>query len=346
MRKGAWLLAGVTVALAGAAGAGFLLLPGGDRETAEAPDRKGRALSEDAQQRLRKLQQRFHDRLKRDAALDGLGQRVRRFVDAHARSAAAHRLLGQLRMEQERREEALRQLERALALDEAQPETALLAGTLAFELEQFKRAARHYRRARKRLPEDPRPSTHLAQTRLRQGRLEEAETLARQALALDRGRHAPHAVLAAIARKRDRPEQAVKHLQEAIRRVPVSETAQRTALTLRQARVLRRSGRPETALQVLRRLYGERGRHFEVLEARAACWAALDKPAKAAEAFERALGSEQADWRSVARAARWRLEAGDREKARAHVRRLARIRPGAEALKRLRRSLEEADRAS
>ena len=269
--------------------------------------------------RLAELQKRFLEISKRDGDTAGIRRNVAAFVDRHPGHAGGHKLLGQIWLRAGKRGRAYRRLARSLELEPDQPETALLAGSIAYGRRNYETAARHYRTAVSHAKRNARAWQHLARAKLRLGDLAAAEASLNRALSLDSSAWKAYVTLAKVAERRSRPGRAVRRLRQALERLPVSEEDKRLELITRQARLLRADGRPSEALQVLESAPATARGELRLLSAVARSWAALGRPARAAERYERAFAESPERPELLVRAAKWRARAGDRDRARSHL---------------------------
>ncbi|MDX1682343.1 MAG: tetratricopeptide repeat protein [Phycisphaeraceae bacterium] len=332
------LLIGVTAALAAVTYKTWLI-EGPIEPSVVLPDEGSRPVGD--AEALQLLQERFNALASEGGDVRPLKRRIVEYVHQYPADPAGHRLIGQLLMASGRAAHAYPHLARSLELDPEQPELALIAGTVAMKRGMLEAAEQHYRSANEQMPESVRALMHMARLRLEQDRLAEAGELVDQALALDASASGPWAVRANIHWRRDKPEEAVAAMEKALKRLTVAEDDQRIPYTLSEAGWLREMGRPGEALQVLLRLRTSQRSRLEVMDAVAACYADLGRPEEAAEMFEAASAAVVADWELAARAARWRLAAGDRAKARHHLDHLRRLKPDAPAVEELERALSE-----
>jgi len=311
--------------------------------TGRIPEGRGVSAAPGEPARRNRLEQRL-------AALQSEGGRATPLIEAiqayaaeHPRDPGGHLLLAQSLMAAGRAPEAYAPITRSLELDPEQPEAALIAGTIALKLGRADAAATHYAHALGRTDSN-RARLHLARARIQQGRLEAAERLLRSVIRRDSGSHVAYAALADVHARRGEPLQGVEALAEALARLTVQDEDRRIPYTRRQAALLREADRPGEALQVLMRLTPGQQAEIEVLEEMAACYAMLGKPARAAAHFENALRALPMNRKLLARAARYRIEAGDLEAARRHHGRLWRLAPEAPETQRIGEAIEAAAR--
>jgi tetratricopeptide (TPR) repeat protein len=240
-----------------------------------------------------------------------------------------------------------------------------LDALLARANDDLPRAADELREALLYDPESPHLRTVLADVRLKQGRVADAEEELRLALASDPA-HAPaHLLLARIAAAREKPAEARTHLRAAIAAAPEDPEAYRELVRLELLQ-----GDMPSALSVARELSArsreshERTRHEpdedgaltvqadRLRTQSAAAWVDVARalvqrhdPAGAEKAFDEARAAQPADWEALSAEASFRESQRDFEAARNLYLRLLGQRPEApEVLAALARiGLEEGD---
>ena len=182
--------------------------------------------------------------------------------------------------------------------------TAQLAGDLD-------QAEAWFREAMRLDPDDPRPPMYIAQL-VFESDAAEARSLLEQAIELDPYVAEAHASLALLEAQESHEEVAEAHLKRAL------ACDRGTPIRVVQARVYRTLGDPARGVQVLTALpRGALGAEAAAAEL-AACWEALDRPDRAAEAWEACFGANahRSDaWRYAISAAKAHLAAGDRAAA-------------------------------
>ncbi|MFW5683076.1 MAG: tetratricopeptide repeat protein, partial [Phycisphaeraceae bacterium] len=287
-----------------------------------------------ADTQLGHLQQRFLQMQQRGEALGPLRVRVERFVSEHPEHPDARMLLAQVYLQQGDAEAASESLERAIELRPEVPAWRDMAATLAMQRGEYNTAERHLRAAIDMQPSDAMLRVRLAQVCLATDRLEQAENLLHAVLDLDASRHEAHHLLAAVARQRGRFVDARTHSRRAIELVrgedEKSHRARRTYKVM-LARGLRQENRPEDALDVLRSIEPvEQRAHREVLELQAQCHADLGRPEAAANVYEQLLIVQPGHRAFAEKAFRWRLQAGQIDRARELLRYARRNFPASE----------------
>lgn len=314
---------------------------GSGRATTADPD----ALSE-ADTQLGHLQQRFLQMQQRGEALGPLRVRVERFVSEHPEHPDARMLLAQVYLQRGDGDDAAQALERAIELRPQVPAWRDMAATLALQRGEYGVAERHLRAAIEMQPSDAMLRVRLAQVCLATDRLERAENLLHAALDLDASRHEAHHLLAALAKRRGRFVDARTHSRRAIELVRgEDDKAHRARRTYKVmlAKGLRQENRPEDALDVLRSIEPvEQRTHPEVLELQAQCHADLGRPDAAATVYEQLLIVQPGHQAFAEQAFRWRLEAGQIDRARELLRYAQRNFPASERTREMAAAMEDA----
>jgi len=280
-----------------------------------------------ADRELEDLQRRAQAALENDRAQD-VRREVERFVERYPRYAAGYTLLAQVRLGEQRQDEAYEQFKISLELDPAQADVHLLAGTLCMQLKRPDAAERHYRQAVGLDPANVQLRLHLAQCYIEQQRFDDARRDLLRLLAADSSLHSAAGMLADMAMMQDKRTLAMNYINRAIENTPISQRDRRVIYIRRKARILRRQNRPDEALQTLEgKLSALERRDPEVVEEMALCWSAQGQFEPAAMLFEAALEEAPTDWRLAAGAARWWIKAGQIAKAELNLTRIRQIDP-------------------
>ncbi len=250
---------------------------------------------------------------------------VQRIVERYPKYAAARTLLAQVWLYQSDFDKAYEQFKLSLELDPRQAEVHLLAGSVAIALDRIDRATHHYTMAVGLDQSSVRARLHLAQAYLRQRQDDKARRLLIEALTLDPSSHAAYALFADLYTRQNKLQVAIGQLIKAVSHTPETERSTVVAYTRRLAKLLRRDNQPQEALIRLRTLTPAERTDPDVLEDMALCWSMLGDPAAAAALFEQALAAYPAVWQYAARAAHWRIKAGDLDTARQHIELIRRL---------------------
>jgi len=251
---------------------------------------------------------------------------VRRVVQRYPKYAACRTLLAQVLIYDGQSDAAYQQLVLSLELDGQQPDVHLLAGTLAFQLEQIDQATGHYLAAVGIDPSTPRYRLHLAQAYISNHKDHEARQVLLEALRMDSSLHAAYASLADLYARQNQLALALTQIQKAIDHTDASQRGKQVFYYRQKSRLLRRDNRPADALLTLKRLKMPEV-DLGLIEDMAICWSMLGKPDQAAMLFEDAMVTNPTHAALVAGAVRWRIKAGDKETARRHLALLRRINP-------------------
>lgn len=265
---------------------------------------------------------------------------ARALVERHPEFSPGYVTLGQILSVSGQGAKAYVELEKALALNPKQPEVHDLAGSLALGLKEYAQAQQHYSTAAGLEPRTAKYRLHLAVVQLKADRFEDARNTLLQALKLDSDSHQAYGVLSDLYAQQNKLDQALDAINRALELL-LDDPAYRQSYLRRKATLLRRANRPEEAIVVLRQLppktWVERG----VIDEFAQTYMLLGQPEKAAEHYEAVLPLDPlADW-AAERAAHYRLEAGQKDRAREDLEALRRINPRAAAIPRIEAALRE-----
>ncbi len=294
-----------------------------------------------ARQELEPLQQRFAGAVEaRAKGLKPIIDALEEFLTRYPRYAPGHTLMGQVLLKNGQSGPAIEHLTLSLELDGQQPEVHILAGTVEYQNRRFDRAQHHYSMAVGLAPSQLRYRLHLAQAQIRLKQYDEARRGLLEALRIDSSSHEAYATLADLYATQNKLTLALSMIHKALENTPVAQRDRRVTYTLRQAQLLRRDNQPQEALLALQSLNAIEQDTEPVLENTALCWAMMDRPEEAAAVYERALASDPTAWRHAAAAARWRIQAGQKQAAHAHLETLRKINPRADQLEELKELLD------
>lgn len=231
-----------------------------------------------------------------DALLDAAGQYaknqefgkaesvLRAAVAEHPDEMPLREALGEVLLQQDKREEALAQYEKLVEDGSPSADVAFTAGSLAAVLGEPARAAGHHERAQKIDPTNADYPVHLAQARIALGQIDEAKASLTRAAVLDEGRGLVWGMLAELALRENKLEMAAQHVGRA-RRLEPDVVAWRVI----EARLLKRRGEAERALMLLGGL-GEPDRwEGPVVKTMADCLGMLDRAGDAMSLYEVAI---------------------------------------------------------
>jgi len=246
---------------------------------------------------------------------DRPGEAAKILESLHAKHPRHPRVLQQLyelRLFEDRTEEAYDLVSRLLDVGTDDPEQYWMAGTLAFQLDKFGQAASHYDKARSLDRTNPKYPLYLAQAHIRQHEYEKAKVELLRVIHLDGRVHEAYGNLAEIALIENKLDLAEQHLARARELEP-----DYFKWRVLESRILRRQGDPEEALRRLNAIADDRLQyHDSVVSERAQCWALLGEPEKAARAFVDQVNAYPQAWRSAVKAAEYYLIAEDETRAR------------------------------
>lgn len=230
-------------------------------------------------------------------------------------------------------EEAYEQYRMAVALD---PESSGLlhsAGMIAFSAGKHEQALEHYLEAARLDTLNPQPLVFAAQVLISSERLDEAQIQLEKALVLDPDEPVIHASLGLIDMQRERYEEAIEHIAEARRIAPHD-----IGILVQQARIFRRSGDPNRALELLISLDDQQKIQEAVVQELAAGYEALDRPGDAAQAWVHRIHIKNdypTRWRDAINAARAYLKAGEKQRAWSWLQEAKLVAPQDEAIRKL-----------
>ena len=298
---------------------------------------------EQAKLELHRLEQEYAGARGEPETLAVFVEAVHRLVEQHPKFAAGRALLAKVLIDTDQPRLALEQLTVSLDLDANQPELRCLAGNVAENLDQLDVAAKHYSQAIGLDPRNGRYRLHLANVRLRRHGFDEAKTLLLEALAVDSSLHEAHAALSDIYARQNKLSLALDQIRKALevlQRAPTTDYDTRVAYSLKRARLQRRDGRPTAALTQLRQLGPKATVDLKVLEEMAICLANPGRFVEAAQIYELPLVRFPLEWRYRAKAAHWRLRAGDLEAFHRHLHILRQVDPDLPIIAELERELE------
>jgi len=299
--------------------------------------------SDKAAQEVAELQQGYTE-TRNPARLEQLIARARDIAGRYPDYAPAHTLLGQLLLDSGDPAGSLKSLEASLAIDQREAEVHILAGHAALMSEDLGAAERHFSQAVGINPRNGSYRLRLADVALRTNDFDGASRLLLEALRLDSSLHAAHSGLADLYAKQNKLDMALQQIQKAIDRVMAMEEPDRhdyIIYTRKKAALLRRDNRPTDAKAALESLTASERINPDVLEEVSLCWSMMGQPDMAANLYEQALIVFPLDPKTLAGAARWRFQAGDREAAMRHLRELKKVDPNLAVVKELEKLMSE-----
>lgn len=233
------------------------------------------------------------------------------------------------------------QLNKALEIDPAQAQTQVLAGSTAMQLKRFEDAQRHFARAVALQPRNAKVRLMLATAQLRQNKYDDARETLLRAIKLDSSFDAAYATLSDLYKAQNKIGMALDQIERALSLTPKDQADRREIYLRKKATLLLRDNRPTDAMRAMRELAPKRLVDPQVSEELAAIWMRLQQPGRAANHYEQiVIINPAADW-AAARAAHYRLEAGQVEQARQDLATLRRINPRSPAIHELEKALRE-----
>lgn len=260
------------------------------------------------------------DPIKAQAILLTLIQRAPREVRARELYGQTLTLLalqaqrrGNGKAEQEFRQQAYEQYQVAVQIDPSSAGLQQSAGMMALSAGNADAALAHFQTAGKLDSKNPQHPLYEAQIHIQAKRYDDARACLDRVLALDPDEAITHASLAMIALDLSQFDDALKHMAEA-RRIQPDDIGFRA----QQAKIYRRKGDPQKALQLLIGLSSEdRAKDLIAFEI-AASYDELGQPMHAARAWQHCFQSNQTDpkaWLAAVHIGEYLLKAGERDQA-------------------------------
>lgn len=267
------------------------------------------------------------DNLRQQGEIAAAETLLRKALEKHPNDRDLRVMLAETLLSQDRPREAYRQYDHAIAAGADNAELHFAAGTVANVAGLPERAAEHYRSAQRLAPSNPKHPLYLGQIRRKLGDVEAAKASLLRAANLDPDQAIAWGTLADIALSENNLSIARNYVRRAIEAAPEA-----TSWRILEARVLRRSNRPEQAARVLMALdKSARLGDPNVLRELALCYGLLDRPAEAARVYARAVESrdqKEQDDSNMAEllyeAASWYDRAGEPDAAAVYAERAAR----------------------
>ncbi|MBL8763946.1 MAG: tetratricopeptide repeat protein [Phycisphaerae bacterium] len=220
------------------------------------------------------------------------------------RLAYAQSLIGEKRWE-----DALRQLEAALAIGPDLPAIYFDAGTVANAADKIERSEELYAIAQQKEPTQARHPLYLGMVQIKQGKTGPGTASLVRAVTLDPNLAEAWGTLAEVSLRDNEPRLAIQHAQRA-------RTIQPKAVRWRlvEARALKRLGKPEEAATLLLALEKGARRDSGIMETLAECYGMLSRPHDAAVMYGEAFTDDpRGEWARLA--AVWFERDGDAERA-------------------------------
>lgn len=238
-------------------------------------------------------------------------------------------LLGETLGLQGKLEESYRAYEQAVLIGPDSAELRFTAGTLANGAGLTQQALEHFWMAQQLDKASPRYPLYLAQIQRKLGQLSEAKASLLRCVNLDEDLHQAWGTLADIALQENALTLARQHVNKARALDPTS-----VVYRLLDARIARRENRPEQALQMILSMGDEVVlSEKSLMDEAALCYGLLQRPGDAAELYARAVESRPESAPLLYEAALWYDRAEEDDVALVYARRAARVgHEGARAL--------------
>ncbi|USN99603.1 MAG: tetratricopeptide repeat protein [Phycisphaeraceae bacterium] len=235
---------------------------------------------------------------------------LRASVAQHPDEPRLRAALGEILVQEDKKEEALAQYQKLIADGQATADIAFRAGSLAAVLGDPALAAEEHELAQKLDPTNPDYPIHLAQAQIALGKIDEAKASLTRAAVLDDGRAIVWGMLAELALRENKLDMAEQHIAKA-RRLEPNVVAWRVI----EARVFKRRGEAERALLLLGGL-GEPDRWDPaVVKAMAECLGMLDRQNDALSLYEVAIEKRPGEPELRYEAALWAERLGKTDRA-------------------------------
>jgi len=221
-----------------------------------------------------------------------------------------HLALGDLYMLQNRHANAYAQYVSGIEIGPSSAVAEFTAGTLANMLDQHELAAGHYNAAMKLDPKNPDTPIFLAAIQMKMNRLGEAKKNLAQASVLAPERARIYGMRSEIAMRENKLGIALEQVRRAIDLEP-----REVGWILQEARVLKRSGKAEQALNQLASLAQENIDLPETAMIMAECYGMLGRPGDAASRLMDVAQKHPDDAKLAFEVALWLDRAGERDDA-------------------------------
>lgn len=244
---------------------------------------------------------------------DRLGEAERileELIKSVPKNPAVLRQLYELRLFQRRYEDAYATIRALLEIDSDDPEQYFNAGTIAFKIGKLMQAAAHYQQATTMDVTNPKYPLYLAQTQVKLHEYSEAKINLLKVINLNGSVHEAFGTLAEIALIENKLDIAEQDIERA-------RTVAPNFLRWRiiEAKIIRRKGKPEEALQRLNAITDPKVRLLsEVVDEKAACWAMLGEPEKAAREYVDQVNAFPDAWLAAVHASEYYMIAGNEQK--------------------------------
>jgi tetratricopeptide (TPR) repeat protein len=274
-------------------------------------------------------------------ALDKLIAQATILAEKYPEFAAGQLFVGQLYFDKGDMKNAQRYIDASLKLDPDQGPVHLLAGNIALMQKDPKTAADHLSLAVKLEPSNAQYWLYLGQCYFDQQDWVQAQQCYEKAYELDSDMILALNGKADCQVKQNQIAQAVYTMQQAIDQTPTTKRKTKVVYLRKQAQLLSQIDKPSEALLVMGKLTEPEQAQPEVAAQTAGLWDQLGQPAKAAEVYENLLAKDLRNWDLAAKAAHWRIKAGNKEKAQQHLMHIQLINPDLPVIKPLQDELAQ-----
>jgi len=241
-----------------------------------------------------------------------------RAVREHVDNQPLRLLYADVLMDQDRLPEAYAQYEAALAIGPRTPEVEFAAGTVASMIGRNDRALEHYAAAQTGDMNNPDYPLYLAQVQRKTGDLAGAKSSILRAGQLDPDRAIVWGTLADIFLAENALGPAGEQIAKARKLEPDN-----VEWRLIEARILKRQGQPEEALDLLIGLDESEKSRPEIMQVLSECYGLLSRPADAAAMYVARAQADPSDRGMAREAAIWSERAGDLDAALEYAKRAA-----------------------
>ena len=281
---------------------------------------------EQIEQKFEPLRQQYmHNR--GSGQFDTLITQALKLVEKYPNFAPGQLFVGQLYFDKGDLINAQKYIDTSLKLDAKQGTVHLLAGNIALMQKDHKRAADHFSQAVVLEPSNARYWLHLGQSYFTQQLWDQALDCYTKAYELDSDMTLAINGMADCQIKQGEPSKAILTLQRAIDQTPIGKRKTTVVYLRKQAKLLSELNKPNEALVVLGKLFDNEKADPDVLAEMATYWDQFSEPGKAAELYEKQLSNNLRNWQYAAKAARWRIKAGEKAKAQQHLMHIQLINP-------------------
>lgn len=243
---------------------------------------------------------------------------VQQLLDHRPDDTDAHLLMAEVLLGQERTGQAYEHIAAALKLDPDQEEAQFFAGVVASRIDRWKDAARHHAKAAALNSKSAKHPLHLGIALLNLNRADEAQLQALRAQQLDGSAPEVYLLLAQIADRRSKPDMAIDMLDKATALMR-SDDLRRLDYTLYKSQLLRRTARPEQAINLLTALDPRDQQQERTINELAQNYLLLGQPGKAAACWAELFALQPGSARAAAEAGLCMLRAGEDRQAQRYL---------------------------